>query len=582
MFDSPTQEIRNSLPDLTRAFSAGQTIKVENGHWKVLGFFSRFVSWIKRESVSNLHQVITVINTLFDEVETGNSTLNVGHCRQAGKALYRRCRKAKPALLKLASADLKGRLLALYYRKHPPQEFNPASYQKILDAVNHWQSKNPLFSHCHLTDTDKIRLKEASCYPRFVQHLLNNKMERQRFFRWTIRHRNHCEPYILFRSTAEKLTDCNLSARIGYYGGEDLKVLTIDQRKLLTLRINGHDCNILDGHLFYTLEKDYRLSVDEILGIFRDRQTVIGNLEYFKNEGITNFNPKRLGPYNPETDHYDMIDLNSERWWEQLRPIETITAEEASRRFEDSEGNTIHCDGINWVATISATTDSLQVDATGNHAYFQMAIPTGDGHYRVYVFGKFTEVYPVTAEEKKKVAVEPVDAVIMYPDENIFNLDRFTESISWVLPPSEGISRMLSIRKDLQRVRDKNIAFQLFNGNCIMWCFHKMHRYVNEAEKRRLAGVRFVDAAPSGKLGYLWTIFRTIPTSWLEPSLNWFIRQLGGEKVFIVTKKNGSRVEKGLLKQVPWNPEAEFPHPGAFAIRKRDRKGALKQAASIN
>lgn len=572
MYDSTPLVLRSSLGELTQALAAGKTIKIENGHWVSLGLFSRIVSFFKREESHHLHRLITSVNQLFDEIETGRSLLNSEQCETLGKALYARCRNAKPNDLKLAAADLNGRILSVYYRIHQKSEMDQALYDKILNAAETWLNKDILFSHLSLTQTEKNRLKEVACYPKFAEHLFNNKMERKRFFRWTIRHKNTCESYILFRSTTEKLTQATLSNRIGYYGGTGLKVMQEGNDKILTLRINGMDCDIRDGSRQYTLSNNYTLSVNEMFSIFEQRQTVIGNLEYFPGVGIVNWNPKRLGRFNPATKLYDMIDLNLERWWEQLPPVATITNAEASEMFEDQDGNKIPCDGSRWIVSIYATTDSLEVDATGNHAYLQIAVPTGDGHYNLYPFGKFTEEYPITASEKKKVAVEPMDAVIMYPEENIFNLDRYEEGISWALTPEEGISRMNSIRKDIQRVRQKNIVFQLFNDNCIIWCFLKMHRYVTEEQKRFLAGVRFLEATPSGFLGYVWEIFRCIPEFFLEPTLNYLMGKIGGEKVVSIIKKNGRRLEKGLLKRVPWKSTAAFPHPGAFVIRKRNRK----------
>lgn len=572
MFDSSPLELRRSLPELTQALAAGEIIKIENGHWITQGIISRLVSWYKGESHANLTRLIDKINDLLNEVETGQSTLDYDDVYYVGKALHKRCLKALAFEHKCALTSLKTRVISLYHRTHSDRAVSEVSYHRILEEAQKWQRSDPLYRHKDLTEKDKMRLREVCKYNKFVDLLMNNEMERKRFFQWTIRHRNYPDAFVLFRNTAEKLMNANLSTRIGRYGGKDLKVQRAGDVTILTLKINGIDRNILDGSKLYTLKNDYVLSVDAMFQIYKDRETTIGNLEFFPGAGIFNFNPKRLGAYIPATNSYEMIDLSREDWYEQLPPCECITYAEASERFENEHGDKLNCDGTRWIATIYATTDKLVPDATGNHAYLQIAVPDGDGHYRLYNFGKFTEEYPITSDEKRKIAFEPVDAIIMYPDENMFNLDRLEEGISWLLTPEEGISRMASIKKDIQRVRQKNIAFQLFNGNCIFWCFHKMHRFLTDQDMRRLAGVRFIDANPSGSLGYLWKVFRVLPSSILEPALNWLTAKFGANTVYVVTKKNGTRVEKGLLKKVPWNPQEEFPHPGAFVVRKKERR----------
>lgn len=572
MFDSSPLELRCSLPELTQALAAGEIIKIENGHWISQGFFSRLVSWYRREGHANLSHLFQTINGLLNEVESGKTSLEGRQVYQLGKALYKRCRKASSPEHKCFSSGLLTRVTSLYYRSHSSSPYSEVAYQKVLEAAEKWQKNDPLYYHKALTDNDKNRLRQVSKYSRFVDVIMGCESERNQFFRWTIRHKNNADAFVLFRNTAEKLIDSNLSTRIGYYGGNDLQIQSMNGKTTLTLKINGVDQNILDESQQFTLKNNYILTVGEMLRVFKDRQNIIGNLEYFPGVGVVNFNPKRLGAYIPATNSYDWIDLSKEDWFKQLPPNETITFAEASERFENENGTKLQCDGTQWVATIYATTDNLEPDATGNHAYLQIAIPSQDGNFHLYNFGKFTADYPMTADEKRKVAFESVDAIIMYPDENMFNLDRLEEGISWLLTPEEGLSRMSSIKKDIQRVRDKNIAFQLFNGNCIFWCFHKMHRYMTKEEMRRLAGVKFIDANPKGYLGYLWRIFRLLPSGFLETSLNWLSAQFGANNVYVITKKNGNRVEKGLLKQVPWKPEEEFPHPGAFVARKKRRR----------
>jgi len=572
MFDSSPLELRSTLPQLKQALDAGEIIKIEKGHWISQGFFSRLVSWYRGEGHFNLFLLINTINGLFNEVETGKSILDVVECRYVGKALHKRCRNASSVEHKSSLSDLKARVISLYYRTHACGVSSEVAYQRVLEAAVKWQRNDPLYRDKQLTENDKLRLKQISKYSEFVAFIVSNESERKRFFQWTIRHKNNADAFVIFRNTAEKFINSSLSTRIGFYGGDDLKIQQEGKEKVLTLTIDGIHQNILDGSQHYTLKNDYTLSVDQMLQVFKDRQSIIGNLEYFPGVGVVNFNPNCLGAYIPATNSYEFIDLSKEDWFKQLPPNETITHAQASERFEDENGNKLICDGTQWVATIYATTDNLEPDATGNHAYLQIAVPTVDGHYNIYNFGKFAEYYPVTSEEKRKVAMEPVDAIIMYPDENMFNLDRLEEGISWLLTPGEGLSRMTSVKKDIQRARDKNIAFQLFNGNCIFWCFHKMHRYVTERDMRRLAGVKFIDGKPSGFLGYIWRIFKIMPSGILEPSMNWLAAKFGANNVYVITKKNGSQVEIGLLKKVPWNPAEEFPHPGAFVARKKSRR----------
>lgn len=262
----------------------------------------------------------------------------------------------------------------------------------------------------------KEKLEEVSRYAAYAHRLIEDISLREEFYHWVFVYGNEMRPLIEFPETVRKIIACGLGARIGFYGGTALQIVEGEERQL-TLPFEGVPMNILDEEAEVTFRNDYTLKIKDIYKIFSDRVFEMGNLEFLPS-GICNWNPKKLGPYNPSTAQYDYSYLDLDDWWNWLPWIEQLSVEEARERYDFS------CDGVNWVFTVKASREKPTTAPEGTHSYLEVAIPNGRG-YNIYYFGKFAITrFPQTTLENFNCLTSVMPAAICSPDENIFNLHR--------------------------------------------------------------------------------------------------------------------------------------------------------------
>lgn len=490
----------------------------------------------------------------------------------SAKALKKEAKKNGSSRLINSIEILKSRILSLQYRLDIHQRAQPADtnlFNQLKKAAEIWKLNEKLIKVKDLSDGDIDQLKELCTYPKFAKHLLKSESERASFFNWCIRAGNKASPYVEFIGMAKRLLECNLSMRIGSFGGSDLQICTSGNSKDLLLPFEGKLHSVLDDNLEIAFKGNYKLKIHQILQIFQDRNFTVGNLEYFPHEGICNWNPKKLGWYNADTKLYEMINLANEvqNWWEQLKPMEMITKEQASLRFEDFAGKKLSCDGVHWVGSLISRTDYHLPDAEGNHAYVQFAVPDGNGNYRLYDFGKFTDWFPQTMRQRLDFIAKPVKGTITYPDENRFRLDRDVESVSFLFSPAEGVNRMNSIRKDLLNVRQGNHYFEVLHNNCILWACKKLK--LSKEQIHKMCGINIMEGSPRGALGKIWTFLKLCPGSIHRVFLSTLFVLIGARGSVVVLGKCGKHKVRCLMNDPPWAPGAIRPHPTALLIKKR-------------
>ena len=460
---------------------------------------------------------------------------------------------------------LRYRVDALRYRleKYKPGVVNKETARKVHELASAWKEPRIYFDEKHLTDHD-IQLLDAACtYDHFAKRLLADTELRENFFDWTLKDRNNPDTFVQYPAMRGKLTECGLVPRIGFCGADALRIKKIplknsaDTEKVLTLPFEGHEISILDEKRKVKFRGNYVLTIEEIFKVFYDRDKEIGNLEYFQDLGICNWNPKRFGWFNAKTNSYVSIDFEKDNWWEELPVLKEISKEEAKHRYK------MDCNGSDWVISVKASREQPNLHPVGTHAYFEVAIPK-NGKYRIFTFGKFAETFPKKWYEYINVLVNAVSAVISGPDENIFYTNRQHGGHSIIPTLKEAVDFMASIKRNILDSRQGNFVFQFMSNNCCKWVWKKARNHFGEKRIPDLFRISFVDVTPVGILGSIMSALRKMPHF-----IRWFfltslVIVLGGWRGMTVTKKNGRRKRISLLNSLPWSRGNKFFHPGLY------------------
>ncbi len=455
------------------------------------------------------------------------------------------------------SQKLKSRVVALQTRHSLTDQV--FAKQELVDRVkelaNEWKLGSHIRGREDLDSSDLTRLRKIERNGAFVEQLTLDADLRSRFFDWVLRDRIDPEPFVLFPSTCARLTKARLSHRIGFYGGGHLKVKDNSaQGKDLTLPIGGREVSILDDRLVVQLGHGYSQTVGQIIETFINRQWEIGNVEYFK-DGIRNWNPKRLGPYVQATGRCQQIDLKKESWWEQFPVVKELSTQEASSRFD------LPLDGVQWAVAVRAAREYESDAPVSIHGWLQVAIPMNGG-YRLFDFGKYTEEFPRAWNEYIDVVTNTVPAVITYPDEAAFSMDRQHTWHAVAMSPDEGKALMNSVNSDMMEVNDGNLPFQFLADNCARWAWKKANETVgDEAMPPETTQMKFVDLKPSGIMGKFFAVLRYLPKRLQWIILTAFVCLLGAWKKMKVFHKDGTVRRVSLLSQLPWNKRARFHSP---------------------
>lgn len=504
-----------------------------------------------------LIKIAKVFAQCLDDLEkvstsSGKTQEDLLACVDAAETIQLALEKTKSERAVRWSRQLKSRVVAFQTRNQLSEKMAPG--KELVDKVNalasEWKKNSHVREREGLDTLDIARLKKIEDNGAFIEQLTVDTDLRNRFFNWVLRDRIDPEPFIEFPATCQRLTQARLAHRIGFYGGGDLKVKDVEMpegemRRDLTLPMGEKEVSLLDDRLVVHLEKEYELTVGQVFETFVNRQWEIGNIEYFK-DGISNWNPKHLGPYDPNTKKYEQIDFAKESWWEHLPVVEELPVEEASRRYG------LPLDGNQWAMVVRAAREQEDDTPIGVHGWLQVAIPI-NGKYRIFDFGKYSQEFPKTWYEYIDMTVNTVPAAIVYPDEAAFSMDRQHIWHAVMATAEEGQKLLSSIQGDVERAEDRNLAFQFLADNCVKWAWTKANEAAGDVKMPpEVVQMNFTDLRPTGVLGRFFNTIRLLPSKLQRVVLTIFVTLLGAWKGMRIKHLDGTAERVSLLSGVPW------------------------------
>lgn len=546
----------NTLPQFQRAVESNQQISCnpKTGNWNASGLLAFKPITIWRNERSLIHTFCNALDKLEstplllqDGKLAPNQPFNYQAYLDTAKAIQKRILKGNfvKNFVKKELIMLDERILGLQNRlSGPTASVDPVLFENLKTAGAKWKQENPLILEKELTKEQLEQLKQAARYPSFTQALL----KKPDFFKAILRESMPVDLLAQFPLTTKFILKSYIDKRITRLGSEGLKITLVPcennpllQKKIVTLRIQDKDENILDPHRVVTFDHNYQLTIQKIFQIFAGKRFESGNLEY-SGRGVINWNADRRAAWNEELKRYEGVDFSKDKWWEQLPHIETLTPAELEKRL----GKPVApgCIGLCAMGSRSAMT-LYPLDA---HGWMEAWIPNKEGNFDLYPFGKFIDVWPRTKLGEAKVFCSTNRAKVQFPDENIFRSDRQRGYKFFPLDQEKSEKFLGILRSELQKAEEGNLVFQFSGDNCAAWVQDVFDQLFGGADKSpRLYDQPLWNFELVGPLNFVFgNIRRFAPLGRRDGILNFVLRIFGGNKA-IPVMENGKMVNRTLL-----------------------------------
>ncbi len=353
-----------------------------------------------------------------------------------------------------------------------PLNSSEQSLVSELSALIHEQGLVNPQTHPRLLKRLESQLKELCRYESIALNLRDNQELRAEFFSWAVIEGNSVSIYTEFPHLQQKLKECYLSQRIGAFGGIEgdyplkIRKLSTPQgmiEKVVTLPINFREVSILDENTTISLENGYQLRLSEVFEIFSRKITVSGNLEFFQNGGIRNWNTHHRARWNPETGRHDKTKTLPEKPFKGYPKVRTVSVETLTEEYRISTPRP-----GDWVLGVRSSKLSEGADLIVNHACLEVMIPrkSNPNLYHIFNLGLYMADFPETAWGFLKTVGNTVPAAMVYPDETVYQPER--QHVSYARPLTDEEKKRLQevIIEDFNAADTSNLSFQLETENC--------------------------------------------------------------------------------------------------------------------
>ncbi len=317
---------------------------------------------------------------------------------------------------------------------------------------------------------------------------------------------------------ADWVIDSDLCNRLGRVG-DQIRVEKLDGEKHVTLKFEGRRESIMDPDKLIEFKGGYQLTLTEIFDVFSRKYYEVGNLEVFS-EGITNWNTFQLGHWDESLQDYVMIDVIQDGWWNQLPHFETITKMEAEERYG------IELPPDQWVVSAHATRGLINLSYEQTHAFVQVAMPTEENTYKIYDFGKYGLFFPKNFLDVMKLFTQTMPAVVMYPDDNVYYLQRQHGYYPMIMTPEQGQEIMAKLRNEIMNSFAGQRVYQIETDNCARWTYELFISVLGEGSLPNLYKMSLIDCEPGGPIQVIFGLIKKLPNqfhSYVLTRLHYFL-----------------------------------------------------------
>ncbi len=568
--------IENSFTEFNLAIKQGKSVVLkETGVWYCEGAYSRIIRRIFRLEDQRVALVAKVFNKTLDKLEKIPVKFNAGNGSAAPEQTqkfqqYIETAKTIAEMLeshkknrncRLEKRFLDQKKVAMQYRIESINGgldtlASPELQAPIQDLARKWKNskEQSFFNDKELTPSDLHKIAQTCAYPDFAKLIVADKYLQDAFFKWTLRENNDVRPFVEFPATYTRLKTAYMAGRIGRCGAHLLsvdKIVCADgkEEKQIRLTFEGKKISILDESQEVTLKGNYKLTVKKIIDVFKSKNDEIGNLEYFPELGVTNWNAHELGWWNPEKKDFERIDLTKDDWWKDLPIFERATREQVEKRYSSSKFP-FKLEPNQWAAAAKSSRETPTLDFDRSHGYFEFCVPQSDGTYLIFNFGKFAANFPKNFFEKILFLTATAKGKFSYPDENLFYSHRQHASVPFAFSKEKGLELMKIVKEELLKARNGSVVFQFAWENCAYWPQTLLETLLGkEKDGGRVPDLYHMDllkAEPSnGFLRKMVNLINKTPKSW-RPKLMTGVHTILGSWRKYHYIENGQRKWKSL------------------------------------
>lgn len=576
--------IEKSFDALAQAIDSHQTISMNRkGVWRKENWVVRFIFWLFDLEEANLRKISGIIAVHFcrlenmplffhaDRITTANQHQRFQGYLKVANALAERLKKANSPRSIAASDLLKKGIVALNYRmtsenggidKAGDTEIAAEQVEKLEELVGEWKQRNRLFQgeDKNLHPVDLANIRKTCQYPQFVDLLIKDPLMQKEFFSWVFKNCNPPSAFIEYPGIAKRLSGCLLSGRIGRFAYEN--VLSIDRKKIskklklkaqvkvLRLPFNGKKVSILDETKLVAFRGKHIASIKTVFEVMKKKNDDPGDYEFIGKDGFQNWNSHKLAYWDEEKREWIRPDLSKNRWWEQLPDFEILSKEALTHRYALKED--IRND--QWLLVACASRQSPKENIDDCHGYIEPLIPTGDGKWRLYSWGKFAHKFPQNCFQKLGIIGSTVKAAYVYPDPNpSYSGFRQQAAVPFIVSEELGMRYMEErIKGNILKAWSGNLIFMYGYENCAYEPQTDLEAILGkEHEGGRVPNLYMTPFLSAGASQPVESIFRGLKScpKWLQSGIlkvaEWAICSW---RTQTIVDNNGKKVKKSLSR----------------------------------
>lgn len=471
----------------------------------------------------------------------------------------------------LPSAEMtaiRWRVVAMNYRKESrnggldKQPGSSVLCEQIKKIAFVWKQKQLIFKGSeNLTECEMHRLREATSYPHFIQLLLQDSDLQELFFNWTLRDRNLPGVFIEYPCLQARITECLLSARVGFYGGGGLKINKLELGngsflKEVTLIFENRAISILNENTVVHFIKGGSATIREVFEEFKSKKKKWGEFE-FGMKGVYKWHCGVTGYHEPHKKDPIRMDLT-----EPFPPVAYLTTEEIDRRYH-------HVPRENkWMISMMSNRQYDNFGPFSTHTWIEWVRPVGEGKYAFHSAGKFPIVFPMNTLEFYQGIVSTEAGIIAYPDMNIFATHRQLTNRSFCVTAEQGKQFEELVKYEISKGRNSNLAYQFLIHNCALWSWKVVSKVIGRDVLPNLFKVDFFETELTGPMNFVFNQVKKLPVNVRNKVMTIFFLILGSWKNKVLLKKDGRSQRICVWDTPPWSGDIMVIHPGLLFKQK--------------
>lgn len=414
---------------------------------------------------ARLHQLAKELIPYFDSqekvLEVSRKGFEASETLQLAKGICKEVKQLNHHSQPPCLIELKLRVASLSYRMglKPLASGQQPLKDEIGSAVLKWKGSMHLFLRKELTEKDRAKVEQLSCYPKFAKHLIKDKKMLNECLKLIFRDHFPIRQLVEYLNTcAIDLRKVFIAPRIGFYANQGIEFLKIVEEptsdetytKDLQLFINRRFVSILAGNESLIDCGKGPLTWGEVKKMWAESSVKPAQLEFFHDRGMIVCAPQ--GMVYPE----GKIDTRQPFWWKDptLPVFLTLSKEKLEEKYAMEITEEKPC-----LATVEASCmDPESVDDA--HGACTFYIPNEEGTvYRAYPMGKYATNFPEGIGETVNFLCNSVEASLTYPDPTPFYTQRLHGEAPVALTREEA-------QKMLEHLGKEVWFFQVTGNNC--------------------------------------------------------------------------------------------------------------------